>query len=479
MNSVIIAVDIGTTSAKVLAVVSTGQVVAQRQVFYSTRYPLPAYAEQDADEILAAVIASLKNIATQVDLSKVLGIVFSSAMHSVLAVNEQGEALTPLITWADTRSSAEARQIRSSAIALELQHQTGTPVHPMSPLCKLMWMRESEPEVFKSAYKFISVKEFVWYHLTGEFSVDYSIASATGLFNIHKLQWHKPALKMAGITEQSLSAPVPVEHQAGITNPDLSGYRHVPLMIGASDGCLAQLGSDAMQPGILTVTLGTSGAVRRSATRQLHDPSGRLFNYLLTGDTTVAGGATNNGTAVMDWFIKAFATENLATVVADVCTNIPAGSDGLLALPFLQGERAPVYDPHARGVFFNVSMQHTRQHFARALLESICYELKWIAESVEFVCGVSDKVVVSGGITHFPGWLQMLANVYNRTLIVSSGHDASAMGAACLAFQTLQVPFKMTGHVHAVFKPDAGQVQYYEAGYRKFRELYQAVHKLF
>lgn len=481
MDSFVIAVDIGTTSTKVLAVLPSGNVLAQHQVYYPTAYPKPGFAEQDANKILAAVLAALKVLESNIDLSNAIGISFSSAMHSVLAVNEKGEALTPLIIWADTRSSAQAKKLNSTALGLSLHGISGTPIHPMSPLCKLMWMREFEPNVFTKAHKFISIKEFVWYHLTGEFCVDYSIASATGLFDIHQKEWSKSALEQAEVSAQQLSKPVPVTYQAFLATKILPNYLHVPLIIGASDGCLAQLGSDAMQAGILTITLGTSGAVRRSATRKLNDPSGRLFNYLLTDDVTIAGGATNNGTAVMDWFMRELAQpeEDLSTTIAKVCAKIDAGSDGLLALPFLQGERAPIYNPDARGVFFNIGMQHTRQHFAHALLESICYELKWIAESVELVLGPSDKIVVSGGITHFADWVQMLADVFNRELVVSSGYDASALGAAHLAFHSLDVSFNISVQSQAKFKPNEKRAQFYTQGYGQFKQVYEALHKLF
>jgi gluconokinase len=131
-------------------------------------------------------------------------------------------------------------------------------------------------------------------------------------------------------------------------------------------------------------------------------------------------------------------------------------------------------------VFFLTSVCNTaQQHFARALLEAVCYELKWITESVEMVCGPSDKVVVSGGITHFPEWVQMLADVLNREVIVSSNHDASAMGAARLAFQTLQVSFVSATQSHTIFTPHANNAQLYAAGYTRFKALYQAIEKLF
>lgn len=480
MKPIVVAVDIGTTSTKVLCVLSSGAVLTQHQVFYPTHYPKPGYVEQDATEILNAVIISLQAVATQINLHDVKAICFSSAMHSLVAIDAAGNALTPLITWADTRSTAQAKEIKNSALALQLQHQTGTPVHPMSPLCKLIWLRESGTDVFKVAHKFISIKEFVWFHLTGEFKIDYSIASATGLFDIHQLTWSNRAVGLAGISMSQLSEAVPATYRSSIFLQELKDWYAVPVIIGASDGCLAQLGSDAMQPGVLTITLGTSGAVRRSATRNLSDPNGRLFNYILLSNDTVAGGATNNGTAIMDWFIRELAEpgESLQQTIYRVCANIQAGSDGLLALPFLQGERAPVYNPDARGVFFNIGMQHTRYHFAHALLEAICYELKWIAESVESVCGPSAKIVVSGGITHFPQWIQMLADVLNRELNLASGHDASALGAARLAFQAEGITYQSERFSHNQYKPGLA-AQTYEHGYIRFKKLYEGVESLF
>ncbi|MBX2915871.1 MAG: gluconokinase [Cyclobacteriaceae bacterium] len=480
MKQIVVAVDIGTTSTKVHCISSTGTIVAQQQVFYPTHYPKPGYAEQDATEILNAVIISLQTVASQINLHEVKAICFSSAMHSLVAVDAAGKALTPVITWADTRSATQAKEIKNSAIALQLHHQTGTPIHPMSPLCKLIWLRESGWDGFKIAHKFISIKEFIWFHLTGEFKIDYSIASATGLFDIHQLSWSKQAVGLTGISLSQLSAAVPATYRSSVYSKELKDWQTVPVIIGASDGCLAQLGSNAMQPGVLTITLGTSGAVRRSASRNLFDPKGRLFNYILLNDETVAGGATNNGTAVMDWFIRELAEpgENLQQTISRVCTHVNAGSDGLLALPFLQGERAPMYNPDARGVFFNIGMQHTRHHFAHALLEAICYELKWIAESVEAVCGPSDNVVVSGGITHSPEWIQMLADVLNRELFATAGHDASALGAAHLAFQAEGITFQSEGLSHNLYKPRLPALAY-EQGYTRFRKLYERVQSLF
>ncbi|MBX2898040.1 MAG: gluconokinase [Cyclobacteriaceae bacterium] len=469
----VIAIDIGTTSTKVLAVQPDMIVRAQHQVYYPTHFPQPGYAEQDAVEILQAVLTGVETVVNRLPPTP-LTVVLSSAMHSLLAVDKEGQALSGIITWADTRSTQQAKELQERGLAEELHRQTGTPIHPMSPLCKLMWLRQHQPALFAQAFKFISIKEFIVFHLTGKFCVDYSIASATGLFDIHKLQWHSEALNQAGISTEQLSDPVPITHRVPVVHSAF--LRSTQLILGASDGCLAQWGSNALALGKMTITVGTSGAVRRMATRAVFDAQGRLFNYILNDDVTITGGATNNGTAVLDWFARELA--DTSTPVSDwmeQVVKVPAGSEGLLALPFLQGERAPFYNPDARGVFFNVAMHHTRLHFAKALLESICYELKWIAESVEEVCGPSETILVSGGITHFPSWVQLLADVVNRSVIVSSQHDASALGAARLAFQVLRVSVTAAEEQEKIFRPQAINAEVYQHGFQHFKRLYTAV----
>lgn len=485
MTSFVLAIDIGTTSTKVLAVLPDGQVLKSDQSFYPTRYPYPGHAEQDPWQLLHAVKHSINKVLHEIPPGFNLAAgSLSSAMHSFMVIDEQGNPITPLLLWADTRSSKQARLIRNTELGHQLHDQTGTAIHPMSPLCKLLWYKEHQPEVIQRAFKFISIKEFVVHHLCGEYLVDYSIASATGLFDFRQLSWSNEALTLVGIGSDKLSRPVPTDHRiylkSGVVDSFPLWKEAAPLFLGASDGCLAQLGSDAMHQDAMTITLGTSGAVRRVAPLELKDRDRKLFRYLLYADTMIAGGATNNGTVVLDWFAREFESSDTdLTQVVKNASQVPPGCEELIALPFLLGERAPIYNPEARGVFFNVSPRHTRNHFARALMEGICFEIKTIVESVEEVCGSAKRVLVSGGITHAPEWIQLLSDVLGKNLIVTGAHDASAIGAARLAFTALNIPFKNIMPEGKKYVPNQTVSKLYTHQFGRFKRLYTCLEEQF
>jgi gluconokinase len=483
LNNYILAVDIGTTSTKGLAVSSDGDVLASHQCYYPTCYPQADFAEQDPIQIYQAVLEVITKVIPQVPAIFLLkGISFSGAMHSIMAVDAHSKPLTQLIIWADTRSSAMAKQLRTSELGRQLHHQTGAPIHPMAPFCKLLWWRKHNPELIRTTHKFISMKEFVIHQLSGEYVVDYSIACASGMFNIHTLNWHSEVLRLTGVTNEQLSKPVNATYRCRIKSEIQKKFSlpDVPLVMGASDGCLAQLGSGAMNKNDLTITIGTSAAVRRVSKKNLEDPQLRLFNYLLDEKTFISGGASNNGTVIIDWFSREFNHEpqNLKAFVKDTI-SIPAGSDGLIALPYLQGERAPIYNAEARGVFFGVSVRHTPKHFKKALLESICFEILSIVKSVEDIHGPSDKIFVSGGFTYSTEWVQLLSDVLGRELIQSEVNDASAIGAAIIGFEAVGLSFQHQKGDRKLYKPDNDQSNHYQKQFERFELLYHQLEPLF
>lgn len=483
MNTCILAVDIGTTSTKGLAVSAEGKVIASHQSYYPTFYPKADYAEQNPDQIYQAVLEVISKVIPDVPSTySIKAISFSSAMHSILAVDEEANPLTPLVIWADTRSNSQAKELRASDLGKLLHHETGAPIHPMSAFCKLLWWRQHHPELIRSAYKFLSIKEFVIHKLSGEYVVDYSIASASGMFNIYTLDWHIEVLRQTGVEEEQLSKPVNATYRCAVLQEIQKKYSlpDIPLVMGASDGCLAQLGSGAMNKDDLTITIGTSAAVRRVSGKNLVDPQQRLFNYPLDKDTLISGGASNNGTVIIDWFSREFnhVPQNLKEFVNDTA-SIAAGSDGLIVLPYLQGERAPIYNAEARGVFFGVSVRHTPKHFKKALLEGVCYEILSIVRSVEDIHGPSDKIFVSGGFTYSPEWVQLLSHVLGRELIQAEVNDASAIGAAIIGFQAMGIPFQQQQGERKLYMPDQRLSTYYHHQFNVFELLYKQLESLF
>jgi gluconokinase len=452
-----------------------GKILSSQQKFYPTQFSANGFAEQNAELIFESVHELIKS--SIIKSATCIGLSFSSAMHTITAVDHEGKVLMPLIIWSDTRSTEQSKKMIQSGYAQRFYEISGTPIHPMSPLCKLLWLKENQSGLFYNTFKFISIKEYVLSRLTGEYFIDHSIASATGLFDLEKKEWSEEILNYIGITKEKFPTPVPTNKILQFKETvaaDLSLDKSTPLIIGASDGCLAQLGSNAMNEDDLTITIGTSGAVRVASTQIKNDPQGKIFNYILHDGIFISGGATNCGTALITWFresMNKISSENLEEFVKQA-EKIQAGSEGLICVPFLLGERAPVYDPEATGTFFGVRINHSLLHFQKALLEGICFEIKWIMESIENSFGRKNNIIVSGGITHSKSWVQMLSNVIGRKIIVTSETDASTLGAAKLGFETLGLEYKIHNSSNSEFYPEATVQSIYENQFVLIKKIY-------
>jgi len=436
--SYIIGIDIGTTNTKAVAFTDTGLVLADASHSYTAFTDEEGAHELDPRQLWDAVLKVLLEVLSRTSDQKGLaGVSFSCAMHSLIAVDQQGELLTRAMTWADSRSKSYADRLKTSEAGRLIYQQTGTPIHPMSPLCKLLWLREKEPDIFLRAAKFISIKEYIWWKLFGKYQVDYSLASATGLFDIYHFTWYKESLELAGIREDHLSEPVACVHiEKGHRLEGIPGG--LPFIIGGSDGCLANLGSNAVKPGETALTIGTSGAIRMTTQSPTYDPEERIFRYILTRDLYVCGGATNNGGGAVQWFVSNFGggspVEDMVRSAFDV-----AGSDGLVFLPYLLGERAPIWNADARALFFGIKASHGQAHFMRAVLEGISFSLHQVGASLEETIGPIRHIYASGGFTHSPQWLQMMADIFGRTVYTTSSADASAIGACIMGAYALGI----------------------------------------
>src|SRR6478672_10236406 len=391
MQGYIIGLDIGTGSTKAVAVNFQGEIIGSIQASYTILQEDSQKAEQDPQVLLNAFNSCIRQMIVQMK-NMPLAVSLSSAMHSIMAVNEKGEPISNLVIWSDSRSTEIAKLLRKDKAGQSIYMATGTPVHAMSPLCKIIWWRENQKEIFTKAHKFISIKEYIWYKLFNEFIIDHSIASATGLFNIETLSWNSESLAIAQINSNKLSFPVTTDHyRKGISTEacKLSGLTSlIPVCIGASDGCLANLGTNSLKEGVAAITIGTSGAVRIASRLPIRNPATMSFNYILDNEYFICGYPINNGGNIMEWLMQDFLDNQISgpdqyASLFDMIHKIPAGSEGLIFLPYIFAERAPIWDEEASGVFIGIRSKHTRAHFIRAIIEGVCYALKNVLELIE------------------------------------------------------------------------------------------------
>jgi gluconokinase len=443
MNAgVVIGVDIGTTSTKSVAYDVAGRAGASHTVAYPLHEPSPGFAEQDPDVILAAVIETIRAVTAA--SPAVMALSFSSALHSLIGLDAAGRPLTPSITWADRRAGPQADRLRGTAVGLALHRRTGTPVHPMSPLTKLMWFAENAPALARRVVHWVGIKDYVISHLTGDLITDHSLASATGLMDIHRLEWDPEALTLAGITAAQLPALAPTTTVLPGLTAAVATATGLPealaVVLGAGDGPLANLGLGAVQPGVAACSIGTSAAIRVMVETPGVDALGGVFCYALTPAHWAVGGAINNGGIVLGWAGDALTPDlgpSSYDQVLELAQQARPGSDGLLMLPYLLGERAPHWSSLARGAYIGLTREHGRPELIRAAIEGVCLQLGLVLASVRAAGNAVHAIRATGGFARSPFWRQLLADVLDIEIQFPAGHEGSSFGAALLALQAL------------------------------------------
>ncbi len=455
----IAAVDIGTSSTRALLFDDAQFTGCAAAVEYQLTTQEPGAAELDPEQVLQALIKCLCEVSTS-SAAGIECVVLSAAMHSLIAVDAAGAALTPAYTWADNRASSQAAILRASSGAQALYAETGVPIHPMSPLIKLLWLKETRPEVFAAAAKFVSIKEFICHRLFERWIVDDSIASASGLYSLARRDWSETALAVAGVDRTRLSPVARSETLLRDLAPALATamrlHRGIPFVLGSSDGCLANLGAgllagEARRRAVLTI--GTSGALRMAVDRPAPDATMRTFCYALGAGQFVIGGATNGGGLPLRWLRDNFPQLRLGLPPADgadssagdayaalaaLAQQAPPGAAGLLFHPYLAGERAPLWNGDARASFIGLNFGHGPAHMVRAVMEGVLFNLALILGVLEELAGGPvDEIIAGGGFAHSTFWLQTAADLFGRPLLVAENPETTAQGAALMAVRAM------------------------------------------
>lgn len=475
-------IDVGTTSAKAVAFSKTGEVLASYASTYKMYHPQPSWSEQDPEEVFEAVISSTNKVIASLPSYKTVFATFSSAMHGLLLMNEEGQPLTNCIIWADNRAADIAEKLKNSAWGKEIYHTSGVPVHAMSPLCKLLWLKENEPMLFNKADKFISIKEYIYYKIFGEYIIDTSVATATGLLDLKTLKWNEKILHFLDLSSSSFSEVVSTKTKriynkkaAGIKIQDWLMPDGIPFIIGSSDGALANIGAGAIEGNSLVVSIGTSSAARIIVDVPQTDIDMRTFCYHATDNCYIIGGASNNGAVVLEWLRNNLleTKESLAELFVRAET-IAAGSDDLVFVPYILGERAPIWNSHARGIFYGLNINHTKGHLIRACMEGVMYSVYSIAKILLEKRRVTE-IRATGGFAQSSLWLQMLADVCNLKVLVSDAVESSALGAVMLGIEAMNIePFEKKDTL-ASYEPNLLNHAIYLRSINKFERIYNSL----
>jgi gluconokinase len=475
-----IGIDIGTTSTKAVAFSATGEVLTHHSIGYPISHPQENQSEQQPDRILEAVIDCLNNIAATLTEHKPVLVSFSAALHGLILIDKNDKPLTDCIIWADNRASELADILKETKKGKSFFKLSGVPVHAMSPFCKICWFKENEPEVFDNTAKFIGIKEFIFHRFFGKYIVDTAIASATGLLNSNLLQWEENILGYCSIEKKQLSAIVPTTHieylpatLSGNLTTRLYAFTQTAFVIGSSDGGLANLGSGATFEGSMAITIGTSSAVRIVTHQPITDSSMRTFCYHLSGEQYIMGGGSNSGAIVLQW-LKENILQNSSSYEAffKMAEAIAPGSDNLLLLPYILGERAPLWNSNARGVYFGLGTEHTTAHMVRAAMEAVVYNVYSIGK-ILMEKNTVDTIYANGGFTDTGFWVQMIADIFNLPVIVPPMEECSAFGAIQIGMQALKIPAAFNLPAGKQYQPNGANHEIYLQHCAKMERLYE------
>ncbi|KYZ76280.1 gluconokinase [Anaerosporomusa subterranea] len=492
-RTAVIGVDIGTTGCRAVIYLPNGQSLANFSAEYRLFTPHAGWAEQQPADIWQAFITVVRSAVQQSGLppQAIAGMCFSVAFHSFLAVDAAGEPLCPVLTWADSRSQPYTEKLKTTIDGKALYHRTGCPLHPMYPLSKAVWLRQERPEAFRRAAKFISIKEYVIKRLTGQFAVDRSIASGTGLYNFETLAWDQEALAVVGITADHLSTVYPTSHVLEGILPSVAGElgldSSIAVVLGAGDGAMANLGSGVVRPGQLTATVGTSGAVRMLIKQPQTDPQRRTWCYNLNEEYWMAGAAINNGGISLRWVrdqVAADVKQQAAAcgrdpydLLTEAAANVAPGAEGLLLLPLFSGERAPYWNADARAVLFGVGLNHETRHIVRAALEGVMFRMYSIFSALKDVAGQASEIRVSGSFTRSPLWLTIMADIFGREILAPGEPEGAAFGASAFGMvalgllKDLEAIGQLTS-IREIYRPDLTN----HATYRELYDIYLRVY---
>ena len=457
----IVGLDVGTTAVKAVAISPTGEVLARAEREYPLSTPQPGWSEQDPEDWVHAAEAALAELDTE---PTALG--FSGQMHGLVCLGIDDSVLRPAILWNDGRTGAECTEIEQRIGLRRLIELTGNRALPGFTAPKLLWLRRHEPETYARIASILLPKDYVRLRLLGERAIDAADASGTLLFDVGNRRWSDAVCSALEIPTEWL----PPAHESTEIG-------------GAGDQQAAAVGVGAVEPGTLSVVLGTSGVVFTTLPGYAADPEARAHTFChAIPDRWEAMGVMLSAAGSLRW-LRDVVGGSFEALVGEAERWEP-GAEGLTFLPYLAGERTPHADPDARGAFTGLSIRHDRGALARAVLEGVAYGLR---DSLELLrsLGVEPRVGrVSGGGARSDLWLRILASALGLPLERMENEDGSAFGAALLGavregvFGSVDEAVAATVRPRETIEPDPAWTAVYDSGYERFQALYPALRPL-
>lgn len=485
----LLGLDISTTGAKALLIDERGQVVASHNTPQPISMPKPLWSEQNPSDWWDGIAQSIRAVLEATHHPEISAIGLTGQMHGLVLQNAAGDVLRPSILWNDGRTQAQCDEITQRIGFERLIQLTGNRALTGFTAPKILWVRENEPEVYAQAAHMLLPKDYIRFMLTGDYAMDVSDASGTSLLDVANRRWSPEVLDALEIPAAWMPRLAEGPEITGVVSPEaaaLTGLKAgTPVVGGGGDQAAGAVGVGAVEPHIISLVVGTSGVVFAPLARYAYEPEGRLhaFCHAAPGLWHFMG-VMLSAAGSLQWYRDTLAPGEKFDALLAPAADVPAGSEGLLFLPYLTGERTPHPDPLARGAFVGLTSRHTKAHMTRAVLEGVAFGLRDSFRLMENAgLPAQLEVRVAGGGAQSPLWRQILADVIGATLVTTNSTEGAAYGAALLAavgagaFPDVASACKAairTGEATEPRQPDA-----YASAYANYQKLYPALQDVF
>ncbi len=476
----LIGIDIGTSGTKTVLFDTEGNVVSSKTVEYPVYQPQNGWAEQDPNDWWKATAETLKSVSANVDPADIKGIGLSGQMHGLVMLDENNNIIRPSIIWCDQRTAAECEQIEEMVGHDKLIEITANPALTGFTASKIMWVKKNEPENFKKCRHILLPKDYIRFKLTGEYATDVSDASGMQLIDVKNRCWSDEILSILGIDRSMLAKmyeSCEISGRITETAAEQTGLKAgIPVAAGAGDNAAGAVGMGVVNENKAFVTIGTSGVLFVHTNTPVIDKKGRVHTFCcaVPGKWHVMG-VTQAAGLSLNWFRNNFCRDLSYKQLDELAEKIPIGSDRLIYLPYLMGERTPHLDADARGVFFGLSAMHTVSNMARAIMEGVTFSLRDCLDVLNEMNVHADNIMACGGGGTSKLWRQMLADNFECNVKTITSQEGAALGAAILGGVCAGVYENVEKACAEIIKEKETQTPNKDnfVTYRKYYEIYK------
>lgn len=487
----LLGIDLGTSSVKTCLIDYAGTVWASRSEPYSINSPARNMAEQNPEEWWLAAKQTIQYCLQKLEGSRgeITGIGFSGQMHGLVALDKDHQVIRPAIIWCDQRSQEQISSIYNIVHKDELGRQTLNTLSPGFLLPSLMWIKENEPFHYEKIDKVVLPKDYIRYRLTGVIGTDATDACATLIFDTEKRKWAEELSKRLGIdTAIFPECHEPYEVAGYVTQSaaDETGLTPgVPVVYGGGDQPMQAIGNGILSPGTISCTIGTGGQLFTPVNEPVYDRLFRTNTFCHTNNWYILGANLSAGLSLKWLMENILFEENMAELNAEA-GKIPVGSDRLVYLPYLNGDRTPHLDPDAKGMFFGLQLKHNRYHMVRAVMEGVAFSLRDSLEIFNHLNVPVERVIASGGFIQSDLWMQIVADVFQKRISTTLTKEHACMGAAIMAavgtnaYKSIEEAVKvMVKFSDREVEPNENNGKIYKERYELFKSLYIKNKELF